>query len=212
MPFDLLRIPIFGLSIADLDRLLRRPDDGLRRPALLLPGRDGPQRGGDRPADDALAAGGGDRRARSPGASPTAIGPAPWAASAWRCSPSGLGLLSLIRPGDVEPRHRLAHGGLRPGLRLLPVAQQPRHGHLRAHAPQRRGRRGAGHRAPARPDGRARSPRRCSSTWPGPTPRRARWPPPRRLAGARRAGQPVAPEARAAAAAGAARPRSIRPA
>ena len=101
---------------------------------------------------------------------------------------------------ELEPRHRLEDGALRPGVRLLPVAEQPGDDHLGPYAPQRRGRRGAGHCPSARPDGGrghhggVLPPGRHTRHHHGAGDRG--W-----SGGGRGSGQPVASEARAAAAA-----------
>ncbi len=62
--------------------------------------------------------------------------------------------MATMPAGHLQRRHRLAHGPVRAGLRLLPGAQQPHHAVDRPHAPQRRGGRHAGHRQADRPDDR----------------------------------------------------------
>ncbi len=127
LPFDLMRIPIFSLSLADQHVLVLRADGGIRRVAI----RDtatGLQRRGNRPPDDAVAGRhrvrGADRRA--PGGPPSR-GDSRWLRA--RCA-----LRGIYAPGVVSrERNRVgphvAHGPLRARLRLLPGAQQP-HDHV----------------------------------------------------------------------------------
>ncbi len=75
----------------------------------------------------------------------------------------GLALLGLLPAHPDGVRHRLAHADLRHRLRLLQHAEQPRDHHLGAADPRRRGERHAGDVAPARPEHGRRDWWRCCS-------------------------------------------------
>src|SRR5262249_20159026 len=154
LPVDLLRIPLFALSIgtsvcsflAQMLAYVALPfylQDGLGRGAvatglLMTPW----------PLATAVAAPIAGRLAdRYPAGILGAVGPAG----------SGAGRGSRGRlPGALRGQHRVADGARRLRLRHLPVAEQPGDPRLRPAAPERRGERHARHRAAARPDHRHR--------------------------------------------------------
>ncbi len=124
VPFDLLRIRIFGLSVATSIAAFAAQTSRLRFAALSLRGHAASRTGADGSASDAMAGGAGcggpcrglvvrqglGRRALRDRARNAGRGPG--------------------RPGRARQRrddagHRLAHGAVRPGFRSLPDPQQP---------------------------------------------------------------------------------------
>ena len=150
-PLDLLRIPVFALSMGtSVGAFCAQTLAYVGLPFLML-GRYGLQPSRSRPAADGLAAG-----HRGHGA---AGGPADRPLSGRTAGRRRTGLAVAWADGTgaaagaaFPGRHCLAHGRVRRGLWPVPVAQQPPHHHLGARAPQRRCQRHARDGAADRPD------------------------------------------------------------
>jgi MFS family permease len=156
-PVDLLRIPVFALSMASSVGSVLRADARFLVPAFLAARSAGAQPYRGRPADYRLAhdhgAGGAagwpfDRALRGRGARRRGHGGV-------RGGPAG------HQPAGRPPRRLgrgLAPGAVRRRLCAVPVAQQPHHRHVGAAGAQRGGQRHAGHGAPDRADAGRRHP------------------------------------------------------
>jgi len=143
VPFDLLRNPVFSLSVATSIasshlrcwRLSRCPSFSRAAP---------PQPGGNRAIDDAVAAGGGDRGRPSPGASQTRV-------SAAVLGAAGLVALARVWPFGLSSREPdcgrdcMAHALCGLGFGFFPGTEQP------IDALGRRQSRGAGRQAACSP-------------------------------------------------------------
>ena len=113
VPVDLLRNPIFALSVATSIASFSRPDAGLRRPAVPLREHACTTPGGDRPAADAMAGGrgadgAGRRLAGGPDVDRGAVRDRAWRCSApawrrWRCMPAA--------PTPLDIGWRMARAG-----------------------------------------------------------------------------------------------------
>ena len=137
MPLDLLRIPIFTLSIAHLDRLVRGADARLCRHPVPVPVGARPKRVRDRAPDDSVADRGRDRGAVRRAGSPTGCTPGCSAASGSRSSPPGCSSCraSARRPTNFDIAWRMAVCGLGFGLfqspnnrTIVSAAPKPRSG------------------------------------------------------------------------------------
>ena len=154
LPVDLLRIPLFALSVAtSICSFIAQSMALVSLPFLFehTLGRSQVETGS---ADDALAAGGGGDRAvrRTAGRSLSGglLGGCGLAVMA-----AGLAAGGSAAGASRDIRHRLAHADLRHRLRLLQHAEQPRDPDVGAAEPRRRRKRHAGDVAPARPERRS---------------------------------------------------------
>ena len=151
LPVDLLRIPLFALSVATSICSFIAQSMALVVAAVPVREHPRPRPGGDRSAPDALAARrGGDRAVYRAIVRPLSGGTA---RRVWSCGDGDRAGAAEHAAGTSNcVRHRLAPADLRHRLRFLQHAEQPRDPHLRAAAARRRSKRHAGDVASARPE------------------------------------------------------------